>query len=381
MRILHTCLRYPPASGGAETYVHELVERTRRDQTLDVRVLTSSMRTHGPITELQPELLRADPPYVQRLHHAATPGIAYPRLQALSYYLGHHQPDIIHGYSFWYQPADVAARYAKKHNVPFIFHPLYYENTTRQKLLWQLYKKNIGAATFKAADVVVVISPFEQQLIEKAGFSVRRFALIPPGIDTEQFKALRPNPFTARGIHGQVLLTVSRLSPGKGLDDAITALPAIRKDASAAQLVIVGADFGVKKILREQARRNGVAEHVHFLGQLKEEELIGAYQHADIFVHPSHYEAFGIVLAESLAAGTPVVARNVAAIPYVVPDQKAGLLFNTNSELAAHIITLLNNPKQRDSMTQFGQKYVLNNFTWEQSIKKITDLYEELGSS
>src|SRR6478609_5986893 len=108
MRIVHAALRYPPATGGVETYVHELVERTRNVAAdRDVRVLTSKLRTHGPVSELTPDELRLDPPYVQRLHHARTPLISYPRLQALNYYLGHHQPDIIHGYSFWYQPADV----------------------------------------------------------------------------------------------------------------------------------------------------------------------------------------------------------------------------------------------------------------------------------
>src|SRR5688572_19716389 len=195
MRIVHTCLRYPPATGGVETYVHEIVERTRLRQgfggqgskNLDVRVLTSKMRTHGPITTLDPNLLLDDAPYVQRLHHAATPFFSYPRLQALKYYLGHHQPDIVHGYSFWYQPADVAARYAKTHHLPFFFHPMYYEDANRQKLSWQLYKRSIGHQTFAAADVVIVISPHEQSLIEQARLPVKRFALIPPGIDMAQY--------------------------------------------------------------------------------------------------------------------------------------------------------------------------------------------------
>jgi glycosyltransferase involved in cell wall biosynthesis len=218
-------------------------------------------------------------------------------------------------------------------------------------------------------------------LIEQAGLAARRFALIPPGIDAKRFNAPYSNPFTARGIHGHVLLTVSRLSAGKGLNDIIAVLPLIIKNHPDIQLVLVGEDFGVKKALMKQAHHASVVEHVHFLGKFNPDELIGAYQHADIFIHPSHYEAFGIVLAESLAAGTPVVARNIAAIPYVVPDQKAGLLFNTNEELAAHIITLLKNPSQREALAQFGQQHVRNNFTWDKSIKKITDLYKELGSS
>src|SRR5689334_8944926 len=123
MRIVHTALRFPPASGGAEKYIAELVTRTRNpEQGRDVRVLSSAMRTHGPISYLEPETLMNDPVYVQRLFVSKTPFVSYPRLQALSYYIGHHKPDMLHSYGYWYQPADVTARYAKKHSIPFIFH-------------------------------------------------------------------------------------------------------------------------------------------------------------------------------------------------------------------------------------------------------------------
>src|SRR5688572_10767570 len=103
MRILHTCLRYPPATGGVEQYVEDIVEGTRDiQQKRDVRVLTSKLRTHGPISELPPEQLLDDAPYVQRLQHGGTPLVSYPRLQALPYYISHHQPHIVHGYSYWY---------------------------------------------------------------------------------------------------------------------------------------------------------------------------------------------------------------------------------------------------------------------------------------
>lgn len=379
MRIVHTCLRYPPASGGGERYVHELVERTRHVPQRDVRVLTSKLRTHYPIAELNPELLLDDAPYVQRLDHAATPLVAYPRLQALNYYLGHHQPNIIHGYSFWYQPADVAARYAQRHNLPFIFHPLYYENEVRGKPVWQLYKKTIGRRTFQAAAVVIVISPYEQRLIEQAGFPVERFKLIPPGIDLPTYDQKYDDPFAKRGQQGRQLLAVGRLAVGKGLDDLIAALPVILKEEPATQVTLVGEDFGARCSLQEQAVKLGVDHHVHFWGLISEAELRGAYHHADLFVHPSHYEAFGIVLAESLAAKTPIVARNVAAIPYVVPHDKAGLLFTTQAELAQHVIDLLRDTKKRAVLAQHGYEHVANHFTWNHSIKKLVELYSELG--
>ena len=379
MRIVHTCLRYPPATGGVETYVNEIVKRTINiNEKRDVRVLTSKMRTHGPVSELNPELLLDDPIYVQRLHHANTPFISYPHLQALKYYIGHHQPDIIHGYSFWYQPADVAARFARQNNIPFIFHPIYYENEIRQKPVWQIYKKTIGRKTFAAADVTVVISPYEQQLITKAGFPVKRFALIPPGIDTTEFETARQNPYLMHGIKDNIILAVGRVSAGKGLNDVISVLPSIIKQIPNTSFVIIGEDFGEKNNLLKKAKQLGVQKNVLFLRKVDRHKLIAAYQHANILVHPSHYEAFGIVLAESLAAKTPVVARNVSAIPYVAPHNRTSLLFSNQQELASSLITLLKNQNLQAELGRNGYQHILQNFAWGNSIKKLINLYQEL---
>ncbi len=380
MRIVHTALRYPPATGGAEKYIREIVERTRNiDAKRDVRVLTSKMRTHGPITLIDPELLMDDAIYVQRLHTSKTPYISYPRLQALQYYIGHHNPDILESYGFWYQPADVSARYAKKHNIPFIFHPIYYENKTRKKTIWQVYKHTIGKATFKAADVVVVLSEFEKNLISDAGMSVKRFEIISPGIDGAKFATSQDNPFAKRNIQGTILLTVSRISKSKGLQDVIRALPIIAREVPDAQLVIIGEDFGYAKNLQSIAKQSKVADRVHILGKLSDNELMGAYQHADIFVHASHYEAFGIVLAEAMAAGKPIIARNSTAIPYVVPHNKAGLLFTTQDELAQAVIKLSKHTTMAQEFGEYGKKHVEQNFTWDTSVKKLLNLYEEFG--
>ena len=378
MRIVHTCLRYPPATGGVETYAREIVERTRDIAAgRDVRVLTSSMRTHGPISLLNPELLLDDPPYVQRTHTAATPGFGYPRLQGLAYYLQHHRPDIVHGYSYWYQPADVAARFARKNGLPFIFHPMFYTNVHRKKIGWRLYQQLVGRATFAAADVVAVISPYEQKLIEAAGLPVKRFVLLPPGGDTPALAQARSNPYVTRGITGPVLLCVGRLAASKGIDEAMQVFARVQPAYPAAHLVIIGEDFGAEAMLQKLAGSLRL-KNVHFWGKVSREVLAGAYQHALALVHPSHYEAFGITIAEALAAGTPVIARDTAAIPYVAPHNTAGLLFTSDEQFKNSLETLLSSPALVATLGSQGQQHVRQNFTWDTTIKKLLLIYEEL---
>jgi glycosyltransferase involved in cell wall biosynthesis len=378
MRILHTALRYPPALGGAEKYISEIVTRTRNiEQHMDVRVLTSAMRTHGPVSYLDPELLRNDKPYVQRLFVSKTPAFSYPRLQALKYYISHHNPDILHSYGYWYQPADVTARYAKKHNIPFIFHPIFYTNSIRRKPIWRLYENLIGKKTFELADVVVVISEYEKKLIQDAGYKVKRFALIPPGVDMDMFKAQKENPYSSKSISGTILLSISRIAKSKGLQDTIRALPDITKKISDACLVIIGEDFGYKADLITIAEKLGVLDKVHFWGKASDQELIACLQHADVFIHASKYEAFGIVLAEAMAAGLPIVARNSTAIPYVVPKDKAGLLFENKKELVDAVISIIQIPPLADHLREYASNLARTTYSWESSIATLNALYEE----
>ncbi len=380
MRIVHACLRYPPATGGVETYAEQLVRRTRSIAAgRDVRVLTSKLRTHHPAQELNPALLVDDPMYVQRLHHCQIPRLAYPRLQAINYYLAHHRPQILHGHGFWYHPADSAARFAVRHHLPFIFHPYYYENEVRQKPIWQLYKRTIGRRTFAAAAAVVVISPYEKSLIQKAGYPVRRFELIPPGVDPAEFVVRQPNPFLARNIKGKILLSVGRVASGKGLSEVVSALPRLVSDFPDLRYAVAGEDFGAAASLSEQARKLGLKGRLHLLGRVSRQELVAAFQHADVLVHPSHYEAFGIVMAESLAAGTPVVARRRAAIPFIVPHQEAGLLFDNHQEMTRHLKQLLGDASRRKKLAGQGRQHVRKNFTWDKSIKKLVSLYGEFA--
>jgi len=335
------------------------------------------MRTHGPVTYLDDEQLVADPIYVQRLGVKKTPWLSYPRLQGLNYYLRHHQPDILHAYSFWYQPADTAARYARDMGIPFIFHPIYYENEVRSKPIWRLYRHTRGRATFAAADVVVVISEHERDLICAAKMPAKKFLLVPPGVDIAGLNTPLPDPFRARGINGRVLLTVNRLAPGKGLADIVKKMPELVRQHHDVQLVLVGEDFGAEDELKKLSAAGEFGNNIHFVGKLNRNELIAAYQHATVLVHTSHYEAFGIVLAEAQAAGLPVIARAVGAVPSVVHHQSTGLLFNNPQEMAAHISQLLSEDATLKLMAAAARRHAADNFAWDKSIKRLLALYEQ----
>lgn len=379
MNITHVTLRYPPASGGVEDYAKNLVERLRASGD-DVTVETTSLRTHHPATFLESPV--NDPPYVRR-HPVRTLGkIAYPIPRSLPSTLEARHPDIIHAHGFWYAPADIAARAARRLHIPFVLNPYY---APRGKPLWRAYRALIGNRTMDRADAVVVISPQEESLLRTDGFAPRRTELIPPGINEGEFAALRNNPFARIGLDGKrVLFFAGRIARAKGIDLLLRALPWILRSAQDdrmnVHLAIAGEDFGERPAFEKLADELGIARAITWLGKLPREELIAAYQHANVFVFPSRYEAFGIAPLEAQAAGCPVVATNVASLPFVVRDGETGLLFRPEdpADLAAKVLALLRDPNLAARLATAGRERARREFSWEKSIRKLRVLYADL---
>lgn len=89
-------------------------------------------------------------------------------------------------------------------------------------------------------------------------------------------------------------------------------------------------------------RRGPVPEGVHLLGNVPIALLHQYFQHADLFVMPSYYEAFGIAFAEALCYGVPVIARNSCAMPEIIHHGENGYLLGAESELPAELAELIN---------------------------------------
>jgi glycosyltransferase involved in cell wall biosynthesis len=99
---------------------------------------------------------------------------------------------------------------------------------------------------------------------------------------------------------------------------------------------------------------------VRFLGDVSARELAGEYASADVFCLPSVQEAFGIVFAEAMAAGLPVVACRAAAVPEVVDDGRTGLLVTPRrpDEIAAAIERLVRDAGLRKELGEAGMARV-----------------------
>jgi len=174
-----------------------------------------------------------------------------------------------------------------------------------------------------------------------------------------------------------VVGTVARLSSEKGHRYLLEAAAMVCEAFPSVQFLLIG-DGILRKDLEKQAIELGISENVVFLGLRKDvPEILPVI---DLFVLPSLYEGFGIVLVEAMAAGKPVVATRVGGIPEVVVDGKTGILAPPKEpkRIAEAIITLLQDKAQAQKMGQAGHKRAIEHFGLEAMMNKIHHLYEEL---
>jgi glycosyltransferase involved in cell wall biosynthesis len=127
-------------------------------------------------------------------------------------------------------------------------------------------------------------------------------------------------------------------------------------------------------------------EHVIFIDEVPQEELVAFYSMADIFVLPSivnengETEGLGVVLLEAMACGLPVIASNVGGIPDIIKDGETGLLVRQKDarSLSDQIIRLLSDDNLRKEVLINGQNLIKAEFSWEIVTDKFIEIYREV---
>ena len=195
----------------------------------------------------------------------------------------------------------------------------------------------------RVADAIISSSLHEMQnLIDEYHISSSKIKLISPGVNPTLFFPVEHGraPRDVQRKKGErILLFVGRIDPVKGLMTVIDALSMLRKEEKPLydhlKLFIIGGGRKDKDLprnheyirLAESIRKNSLEEKVVFLGSKKQNQLRRYYSVADALVVPSLYESFGLVAAEALACGTPVIASKIGELESIIEDGKNGLSF------------------------------------------------------
>lgn len=214
-------------------------------------------------------------------------------------------------------------------------------------------------ASCAGADRVIVPSEYSAGIASEAyGIPPEKLAVVPEPIDLAAWRRLFVQAGPGRTDRPTVL-SVARMYPRKHLEDLLEAAAGLRKRIVDLQVRIVGTGPESAR-LRGRTRRLGLGDTVVFLGEISRSALAVEYKHAQCFCLPSVQEGFGLVLAEAMAAGLPVVACRAGAVPEVVADRRSGLLVAPGqpAELAAALETLLRDAGLRKALGEEGMRRV-----------------------
>jgi glycosyltransferase involved in cell wall biosynthesis len=225
---------------------------------------------------------------------------------------------------------------------------------------------------------------------QAAARSILRYKIIRPekiqvihnAIDVASLEHIHPDTESIKkslGVNGQDLIvgTVSHIRPEKGHQYLLRAARLVLQQRTDVSFVIVGKKKSKEdlKRLEELARLLGIRDKIIFTGF--REDALQIMKTFDIFVLPSVWEAFALVIMEAMASGKPIVTTNVGGIPEAIDDGVNGFLVAPRDpqQLAVKILYLLNDNALCNRMGKEGRKKALNKFDIKHMVKEVEQVY------
>jgi glycosyltransferase involved in cell wall biosynthesis len=263
-------------------------------------------------------------------------------------------------FNFW-------AKYVKKAKVVAIVHMF---RSVAVSDSWQMpFVKFMEKSMLMSTDLVIANSRHTKEQTEKMGLPDEAIEVVYPGFDTHLVRDKQSRP-----TDEVKLLFVGNWDPRKGLETLVEAM--YRLNNPKIVLDIVGDDSPYPMYTRRIKRKVthwGLEGRVRYHGRIDRESIGRFYSDADIFVLPPSYEAFGIVFAEAMSFGLPIIATNAGGIPELVDHDENGLLVPPNdaNALADAIDKLASSTELREEMGRKSYEKSKELNTWDDCFRII----------
>jgi glycosyltransferase involved in cell wall biosynthesis len=371
MKVVQVCPRFYPWYGGIETHVREISKRLIR-LGLDVRILTTDPTNKLPKEEL------IDGIAISRFHSFTFNEVHFFAPRLYSALMDLKDADLIHIHDYQDLPDLVLALTYGCNRKPFVltphFHPM--GGSTWRTIAKKAYNLSLGKRIMQKADVVIAVSEYEKQLLQrKFGLQNYKVKYIPNGVDIKKIENIE-----RKNVENKVILYVGRLEKYKGVQFLLKSFYKIKEDIPTSQLLIVGVGPYKNNLVRI-ANRLKIIGDVKFLENVPEKELMKLYCASSLFVMPSRYEAFCIALIEAMACGLPVIATKVGGMKELIKPNETGFLIDyppNENLLAELIISLLEDPDTSRRIGEKAREYVLNKFSWSVVVQHLFTLYRNI---
>jgi glycosyltransferase involved in cell wall biosynthesis len=294
---------------------------------------------------------------------------------ALRRYLANENLDLLHIHGLWTYLSIAALQWRKQTSKPYVVSPrgmlepwaLKQSSMRKTIALWVFQR-----AALRQAACLHATSVEEAQNLRHLGFT-NPIAVIPNGVDMPSAPAEIP-----RSEQIRYALFLSRLHPKKGLLNLVQAWNAVR--ANGWMLLVAGPDENNHlQEVKALVQRLDLEQQVTFLGDVRGNQKSEVYRRADLFVLPSFSENFGLVIAEALSFGIPVITTR--ATPWEdLETRKCGWWIDVGSASLVQALSeaTSSSVEQLREIGARGRKLVAEKYNWDRIAQQMLEVYEWL---
>jgi len=246
------------------------------------------------------------------------------------------------------------------------------------KKLYLIWEKYIIKNSLK---LIAVSNTVKNELLE-LGAKPEQIEIMPNTINLKNYYRASPKAIKqlrarfATNPNNRLIFAIGRLLPIKGFQYLIRAVTLL-KDKNV-KLLIAG-EGGYRQTLEQLSKDLEITNQVTFLGKIPKEKVKIFYSSTNVTVVPSLYDAFGLVILEAMACGSPMVCTNVCDFPLIAGGAAVYAKPQNPEDLAEKIQDVLNHPEKTKEMAEHGLKKV-KNYAWQPYIEKLEKLYQNLST-
>jgi len=234
--------------------------------------------------------------------------------------------------------------------------------------------------------VIAVSESTRHDLIRNHGVPGEKVVVAYNGVDPGEFRPMASQPSILRkfGLDGfdRIILSVGAVQRRKGQLTMVECMPGILRACPKCCYVNIGNAYeeGFREMVLGRAGELGVSGSVRFLAGVSREDLVTLINAADLCVHPSTREPFGLAVVEEMACAKPVVAFGIDAMPEIIDNMVDGVLVTPGrrEELTRSIVELLDNRGQLSRIGAAAREKVAARFTWDKTASRLEEIYRAL---
>lgn len=371
VRVLHVIAGLHPRFGGTSRVVVDVTDALSKQSHMSVTLLTQSRVKDETVAAASTDVHRVVA--LSRSRLALSAGL--PLRAALKQIMIADSVRLIHNHGLWHPANHWAGTAGCRFGVPLVVQP--HGMLEPWALYHKVWKKQIAMALFQRRDLecaklLIATSTSEYLNFRRLGFR-HPIAVIPHGV-TMPLRSTPDVPPVAQAGRERVALFLSRVHPKKGLLNLVNAWANLTPKGW--KLRIAGPDEGghLQDVMRA-VRGFGIADSVEYVGEVDGPSKSVVYRSADLFVLPSFSENFGVVVAEALAHGVPVITTR--ATPWSgLRDHGCGWWIEATVDALTDTLreALEKAPSDLRAMGDRGRQYAAE-FTWSRVAQQTQDSY------